>query len=124
MRKSRLCPICGEPIQGRADKKFCSLSCKNKFHMPSANRKGDTVKTINRFLYQNFKIMESIFKDEKKNKLMVPQLMLDKMGFHSNYCTGCYLNKDGKLYHYIYDEYSWMKFSSGEVMLIRKKQKK
>lgn len=116
------CPICGKHIVGRSDKKFCSTSCKNKFHHPAQHRKGDTIKIINRFLFQNFKIMEAIFKDEKKDKLMVPRILLDKMGFHFNYCTGCYINNQGKLYHYIYD-YSWMEFSTQELMLTRKKEK-
>ena len=121
MQKKR-CPVCGNAITGRADKKFCSLNCKNKFHHPSATQKGDTVKTINRFLYQNFKIMESIFKGERKDKLMVPRIMLDKMGFHFNYCTGCYTNSQGKLYRYIYD-YAWVAFSTQEVMLVRNNKK-
>lgn len=120
--KKRQCPICNETIVGRSDKKFCSIGCKNKFHHPSAHTKGDQIKTVNRFLFQNFKIMESIFKDEKKDKLMVPRILLDKMGFHFNYCTGCYINKQGKLYHYIYN-YSWMVFSNQELMLTRQKEK-
>ena len=116
------CPVCGKQIIGRSDKKYCSISCKNKFHHPSQNRKGDTIKTINRFLFQNFKILEAVFKEEKKDKLMVPRLLLDKMGFHFNYCTACYINKQGKLYRYIYN-YAWMEFSNQELMLVRKKDK-
>lgn len=114
------CPVCGKNIVGRSDKKFCSPSCKNKFHHPSQYVKGETIKTVNQFLFQNYKILESIFKDETKNKLMVPRILLDKMGFHFNYCTGCYFNNKNKLYHYIYD-YSWMEFSTQEIMLIRPK---
>ncbi|MFK8102020.1 MAG: hypothetical protein AB8G15_05840 [Saprospiraceae bacterium] len=117
------CPVCGKNIIGRSDKKFCSASCKNKFHHPSASKQGDLIKTTNRFLLQNFKIMESIFKEEKKDMMKVPRILLDKMGFHFNYCTGCYINSKNKLYHYIYN-YSWMEFSSQEVMLNRNIQKK
>jgi len=115
----RPCPICGKNIVGRSDKKFCSVGCKNKFHLPSKHAKADSIKTINRFLFQNFKIMENIFKNEKKKKLMVPRILLDKMGFNFNYCTGCYMNNKGKLYRYIYD-FAWMEFSSQELMLVRK----
>ena len=113
-----LCPICGKSIAGRSDKKFCSIKCKNNYHHPSKNLKGDQIKMVNTFLYQNFKIMESIFSDEKKNKLMVPRILLDKMGFHYPYCTGCYINNQKKLYRYIYN-YSWMEFSDQKIMLIR-----
>ena len=113
------CPICGKNIVGRSDKKFCSTTCKNKFHHPSQHTQGDLIKVINRFLFQNFKIMENIFKDEKKDVLMVPRILLDKMGFHFSYCTGCYINSKGKLYQYIY-HYSWMEFSNQKLMLTRK----
>jgi predicted nucleic acid-binding Zn ribbon protein len=115
------CPVCGKHIVGRSDKKFCSAGCKNKFHHPSQYTKGDIIKTVNQFLFQNFKIMESVFKEEKKDKMMVPRILLDKMGFHFNYCTGCYINNQGKLYRYIYD-YAWMEFSTQELMLVRKKE--
>ena len=117
--KKRPCPICGNNIVGRADKKYCSTSCKNKFYAPSQRAKPDSIKTINRFLFQNYKIMASIFEDEKKKKIMVPRILLDKMGFNYNYCTGCYINNEGKLYHYIY-EFGWMEFSTQQLMLIRK----
>ncbi len=72
-------------------------------------------------MFQNFKIMEAVFKGEKKNKMTVPRILLDKMDFHFNYCTGCYINNQGKLYRYIYD-YAWMEFSNQEVLLVRKKE--
>ncbi len=112
------CPICGNTIVGRSDKKFCSSKCKNKYHRPSKNLKGDQIKMVNTFLYQNFQIMESIFTDEKKDKLMVPRILLDKMGFHYPYSTGCYVNNQKKIYRYIYN-YAWMEFSDQRVMLIR-----
>ncbi len=115
------CPVCSKPIVGRSDKKFCSLACKNKFHHPAQHRQGDIIKTVNRFLFQNFKILEAVFKEEKKNKLMVPRILLDKMGFQFNYCTGCYINSKGKLYHYVYD-YAWMEFSNQELMLLRQRE--
>jgi predicted nucleic acid-binding Zn ribbon protein len=116
-----LCPICGKHIIGRSDKKFCSTKCKNNYHHPSKNLKGDHIKMVNNFLYQNFKIMESIFSDEKKNKLMVPRILLDKMGFHYSYSTGCYINKQKKLYRYIYN-YAWMEFSNQKIMLLKLEQ--
>ena len=113
-----LCPICGKNIVGRSDKKFCSTKCKNNYHHPSKNLKGDQIKMVNTFLFQNFKIMESIFSNERKDKLMVPRILLDKMGFHYAYSTGCYINKQKKLYRYIYN-YAWMEFSDQRLMLIR-----
>lgn len=62
--------------------------------------------------------MESIFSNEKKDKLMVPRILLDKMGFHYPYCTGCYFNNQKKLYRYIYN-FAWMEFSDQKIMLIR-----
>lgn len=82
----------------------------------------DIVRDVNRFLLKNRRVLENIFADEKENKLMVPRLLLEKMGFHFNYHTGSYINHAGKMYHYVY-EFSWMEFSSQEIMLLRPKKK-
>lgn len=121
--KRKPCPICGKNIIGRSDKKFCGPSCKNKFHHPSQYNKGQNIKTVNKFLFDNYRIIASIFKGEKNAMLTVPRMLLDKMGFHFKYCTGVYVNSQNKLYHYIYD-YAWMEFSSQEVMLVKKKEGK
>ena len=36
--------------------------------------------------------------------------------------TGVYRNKEGQLYHIIYD-YAWMEFSSQQVLVVRKSTK-
>jgi len=118
---NRKCAVCGEIVKGRSDKRFCSSKCKNQFHYGGGKLQEDVVKEVNRFLIQNRKILIAIFEGEKKNKLMVPRILLDKMGFHFNYMTGIYRNREDKLYHYIYD-YAWMEFSSQEVMIVKKKK--
>jgi hypothetical protein len=56
---------------------------------------------------------------EKRKKMMIDRLELDKMGFNFTYITRIYLNKEGKTYHYVYD-FAWMEFSKQEVLIIKK----
>ena len=50
----------------------------------------------------------------------VPRLDLELRNFNFNYITGYYINKHGKVYHYVYD-YAWMEFSTQEIMIVKKK---
>jgi len=36
------------------------------------------------------------------------------------YKNGLYHNKDGKIYHLVYD-YAWMEFSSQQILVVKKK---
>ena len=119
---SRICAVCGTGIRGRSDKRFCSQSCKNKFHSKAKSDQPAIVKQINQMLYKNHKIIAAVFAGESKQKLKVPRILLEKMGFYFNYHTGIYRNNQGKLYHYIYD-YAWMTFSDAEILLVKKKAK-
>lgn len=114
------CMQCKKIIRGRIDKKYCSKDCSNKYH--SNNRKqlhDSTVSTINRILLNNRNVLIQLFENEKSNKLKLPKIVLTKLGFNFEYITGYYTNRQGKVYHYVYD-YAWMKFSSQEVLLVRK----
>ena len=59
---------------------------------------------------------------EKRNKMMAGRLELTKMGFHFDYITGIYTNKEGKMYHNVYD-FAWMEFSTQEILIVRKKKR-
>ncbi len=59
------CQECGKELIGRKDKKFCSISCKNKYN----NRRNQTIRkyredTINR-LSRNYEILESLLMEKQ-----------------------------------------------------------
>ena len=116
------CIVCNKVIRGRNDKKFCSKDCNNKFH--NGKRKNDLtdeVKSINKILLKNRRILQQLCEKEKKYKLKVSKLLLSHLGFNFSYITGIYYNRQGKMYHYVYD-YAWMEFSTQDVMIIRKRK--
>ncbi len=114
------CYHCNGIIKGRADKKFCSKDCSNKYNF--AKRKSSTpevVKTINRILIKNRSILSNLFNSNKQTKKKLSKIILSQQGFDFQYCTGVYFNRERKMYHYIYD-FAWMEFSDQEVLVIRK----
>ncbi|NJL76582.1 MAG: hypothetical protein HC892_17760 [Saprospiraceae bacterium] len=113
------CIQCGQKMTGRADKKYCSDDCKNKYHQTYQTGAKSEVAQVDKILHRNRQILATIM-GEKRNKFTLARLDLDAMGFNFKYITGIYTNSQGKLYHYVYD-FAWMEFSSQEVMIVRKK---
>ncbi len=72
MENQRVCPVCGEKIVGRSDKKFCSDECR-VYHHNRKNREKARVLTDNRYfnlLYSNvFELCEH--KSELSLKILV-----------------------------------------------------
>jgi len=97
----RSCPECGDRIIGRADKKFCSDSCRNA-HNNSNNRDGkNIVRTINNRLRKNYRILEELNPDEKTK---TTKSKLSTLGFDFNYFTSIYTTKAGTVYYFVYDQ--------------------
>lgn len=90
-RERQECLECGHTIQyGRSDKKFCSESCKNRYH----NRKGYDFlkvhsKTI-RILDNNYKILDHCL-DRGLTSIGLSQAV--QWGFNPEYVTGFCKNK-------------------------------
>ena len=104
-------------MQGRADKKFCSIKCKNEHHNKAKASNRIITKQIDDILHKNRLILVDLMGERKKKK--VDRLLLEAMRFNFNYITGIYRNSQGKLYHYVYD-FAWMEFSNQEIMIVRK----
>lgn len=116
------CLECKHEFQGRVDKKFCSVKCKNDYNYRLRKTTKSVTKQIDAILHRNREILEQVMASQKTQKLMLTKLELERWGFNFNYITGFYKNNQGKLYHYVYD-YAWMEFSKQEVMIVRKKIK-
>ncbi|MEZ5004165.1 MAG: hypothetical protein R2730_14130 [Chitinophagales bacterium] len=112
------CKICKKPILGRVDKIFCSVACKNEYHVKLRRvNKAATLK-IDIILHRNRSILLEVMGKNAKQK-KVTRMVLDRKKFNFNYITGFYINSKGKTYHYVYD-FAWMLFSDSEVMIVRK----
>ncbi|MCO5277943.1 MAG: hypothetical protein M9911_08150 [Saprospiraceae bacterium] len=55
----------------------------------------------------------------KSKKEVFDRLVVTRTGFKFEYITGIYINKEGKMYHLVYD-FAWMDFSDQKVLIVRK----
>jgi hypothetical protein len=112
------CQHCGKEAQGRSDKKFCSVACKNNFHQKVRETTYSYVQVVDAILHKNHRILTTLFGD-KRLKLKMSVAELERMGFSFIFYTRTFLNKENKLYHYVYN-FSWMMFSKDEVHLYKR----
>ena len=113
------CKISNKTIRGRSDKKFCSVRCKNYYHINLRKATTIAVKEINTILHRNRSILLEVL-GKKKTQIKIPRIVLEKKKFNFKYLTHYYVNSKGKTYHYVYDM-AWMVFSDDEVLILRKR---
>lgn len=95
------CPECGGRILGRADKKFCSDSCRNSHNNNLNKDQTNLVRNINNRLRKNYRILQE---SNHKDKTKIKKETLSKKGFNFNFFTGTYTTKTGNIYYYVYDQ--------------------
>lgn len=116
MSTQRKCINCSSHFFGRSDKKFCSVKCKNDHNYEQRRGTKSVTKVIDDILHRNRIILATIM-GKRRDQMKISRVELLKMGFKFDFITGTYLNKQKKIYHYIYD-YAWMEFSTQEIMIV------
>ena len=101
MDAERKCLYCGEPILGRADKRFCSDSCRNAYHNQRNRETNRMIRNINRVLKKNWQILNELNTHEKAR---VHRQTLLKKGFRFDFYTSCHTTRKGDTYYYVYDQ--------------------
>ena len=114
----RTCRLCKKKFTGRADKIFCSVDCKNDYHVRLRRVTVQATRSIDKILHRNRSILLEIMGKRSRQK-KVKRMELEQKKFHFNYITGYTINKQGKTYHHIYD-FSYMTFSDETVLIVRK----
>ena len=116
------CLNCKHEFQGRMDKKFCTTLCKSAYNNKLKRDSASITKVIDEILHKNHRILMELCLVEnqtKYNQWTFLRKDLAKKGFQFDYFTGSYLNKQGKVYQYVYN-FAWMEFSTQEVMIVKK----
>jgi len=113
------CKICKKDFAGRSDKIFCSIACKNDYHIRLSKATQTAAKKIDTILHRNRSILLELM-GKHKTQIKIDRIRLDRKKFNFNYMTGYSINKAGKFYHHIYD-FSYMTFSSEQVLIVRKR---
>ncbi|PID69490.1 MAG: hypothetical protein CR989_01405 [Flavobacteriales bacterium] len=114
------CKICKKPLKGRSDKIFCSAKCKNYYHINLRKVTNIVATDIDIMLHRNRSILLEIMGKHKIQK-KVNRRVLEKKKFNFKYLTHFHINKNGKMYHCIYD-FAWMEFSDDEILIIRRRK--
>ena len=118
--KKRRCKICKKELKGRTDKLFCSVPCKNEYHVKLRKVTHQATKKVDTILHRNRSILlELMGKNATQKK--ISKLYLDKKKFNYSYITSFHVNNKGKTVYHVYD-FSWMIFSDEEILIRRKKQ--
>lgn len=101
MKAKRPCPVCGDEIIGRIDKKFCSDQCRNTFNNEKYSSNNAYVQKVNRVLKKNYSILQTL---NQSGKTKVSRSKLLQEGFDFNYFTGIYETQKGGKYLLCYDQ--------------------
>jgi len=111
------CKICKAVLKGRKGKLFCSVMCKNIYHLKLREVTKKQAFAIDRHLHRNRSILLEIM-GKKGTKLKVPRILLAEKKFHFKYMTHYHINSQRKTFHYCYD-FGWMEFSDDEILIVR-----
>ncbi|WP_034062152.1 hypothetical protein [Lacinutrix jangbogonensis] len=111
------CKICSKKIIGRRDKIFCSVKCKNYYHVNLRKVTDRVVQEVDTILHRNRSILLEIM-GKRKGQCTIDRIVLEKMKFRYKYHTHQYKNSKGKVYYYLYD-FAWMEFSNDSILIIR-----
>jgi hypothetical protein len=114
------CKVCDIFFIGRKGKIFCSIQCKNDYHVTLRAVTKKVAYPLDRILHRNRSILLEIM---GPNALKVKVLRSDlvKKKFQFKFLTHFDVNSKGKMYHHVYD-FSWMEFSDDEVLIVRHKK--
>ena len=81
------CPVCKGEVNGRSDKRYCSIKCKNKHHRIAFLLNKPMTDEKNRRLLRNLTLLEGIVTNEN-NFMTIHKSALIKLGFDTSSITG------------------------------------
>jgi len=102
MTISKTCAICHSPIQGRADKKFCSDACRAAFHNHQKVARNALIRKVNQQLLINHSVLLSFIKDDPQTFPVIDKQMLLQKGFDAQLHTSRRIIS-GKAFYFCYD---------------------
>ncbi len=121
-KENRACQTCGNPLRGRADKKFCNDYCRNQFNneLKSRDYYSPLIRSINNSLQRNRKILAGILGDEGETARISRETLL-RQGFHFKYLTHTRTTRNGRHYYYCY-EYGYVPLANDSFLIVKKKE--
>jgi hypothetical protein len=95
------CPVCGDQIVGREDKKFCSDHCRNAFNNRRHCYSSEVIRNVNKILRNNHRILHTL---NPRGKAKARREKLLSRGFNFDYFTNTYRTQKGTTYYFCYEQ--------------------
>ncbi|WP_109829416.1 hypothetical protein [Reichenbachiella versicolor] len=111
----RKCPECERPVFGRADKKFCSDSCRNAYNNKESAQITNKMRNVNNSLRKNWKVLSTL---NKTGKTKIQRQKLLENGFDFKLITSVYQTKAGHTYRYCYDQ-GYLELEGDYILLVQ-----
>lgn len=108
------CLYCHTPLEGRADKKYCSPHCKSAHQYEKRKTEDAFYYTIDKQLKTNRKLLKS-YNKSGLSSIRKTQLLAE--GFHPKYFTHYWKNKKGQVYLFCY-EYGFLELKDKQKYLL------
>lgn len=108
------CLECNVVFIGRSDKKFCSDQCRSSYNNRINSESNVYIRSINKILNKNRKILAEINKD---GIAKVKEDSLLARGFNFQFFTHTLNTKKGNTYFFCYD-HGYIKFDNGWMTLV------
>jgi predicted nucleic acid-binding Zn ribbon protein len=118
MDEKKTCPVCGDPIIGRIDKKFCSDQCRNTFNNQRNINSSVLIKDINKILKNNHRILTTL---NPEGKTKISRKKLVSKGFNFDYFTNIYHTQKGTTYFFCYEQ-GYLPIEGDFFALVERKQ--
>ena len=112
----RTCAICNKQLEGRSDKIYCDIKCKNHYH----SQKRKEIKTVyeiyGRIAYNNAEILSSLM-NETNDSLEISELELQRIGFNFQNVSS-WECRNGTYIFKIFN-YSWYRKEKNTIIISR-----
>lgn len=116
------CLVCGHPLRGRVDKKFCDDQCRNRYNNGSRirERQNPLVRQVNNALLQNRRVLETVLAGKTESVRISREKMME-YGFRFRYITGMSRHRNGQPLFYCY-EFGIRPLENDLFLVTRKKE--
>lgn len=95
------CLQCNKEFDGRSNRKFCSISCKNKFHNSRNRVKEAKVNEINKILHKNWTTLHKLYEIYRSSPISLE--VAEAHGYKKDYFTHIHNSPFGEKYTMTYD---------------------
>lgn len=95
------CLQCSKEFDGRSNRKFCSVSCKNKFHNTRNREKEANVLAINKLLHRNWTTLHKLYDIYRSAPISME--VAEAHGYTKDYFTHIHNSPNGEKYTMTYD---------------------